>query len=197
MARYWRCPSCGATQDKGANEAVQATLRDAAQAAGGLVRCTQCGSAFGAQAIYDGQYDAPLADSESAEVVGAGGAQPPGGPAVPVVEILALTGVFLFRMGQLIVRYTKSETAPDATRVFLCHDYKAPNREQFIWETTIGAERTAVEAIHRRRQACNGAQIGGGPRGGVDLHQHIAVGGGAIQPARQRVPTQRVVGARG
>jgi len=83
MARYWRCPSCGATQDKGANEAVQATLRDAAQAAGGLVRCTQCGSAFGAQAIYDGQYDAPLADSESAEVVGAGGAQPPGGPAVP------------------------------------------------------------------------------------------------------------------
>jgi small-conductance mechanosensitive channel len=32
--------------------------------------------------------------------------------------IIALTGVFLFRMGQLIVRYTKSETAPDATRVF-------------------------------------------------------------------------------
>jgi glyoxylase-like metal-dependent hydrolase (beta-lactamase superfamily II) len=30
---------------------------------------------------------------------------------------------------------------PDATRVFLCHDYKAPNREVFVWETTIGAER--------------------------------------------------------
>ena len=31
---------------------------------------------------------------------------------------------------------------PDATRVFLCHDYKAPGRDQFAWETTIGAERT-------------------------------------------------------
>ena len=37
---------------------------------------------------------------------------------------------------------------PDATRVFLCHDYKAPNREQFIWETTIGAERTANVHVH-------------------------------------------------
>lgn len=32
---------------------------------------------------------------------------------------------------------------PDETRVFLCHDYKAPNREEYIWETTILAERTA------------------------------------------------------
>jgi glyoxylase-like metal-dependent hydrolase (beta-lactamase superfamily II) len=30
---------------------------------------------------------------------------------------------------------------PDATRVFLCHDYKAPDRKDFVWETTIGAER--------------------------------------------------------
>jgi glyoxylase-like metal-dependent hydrolase (beta-lactamase superfamily II) len=30
---------------------------------------------------------------------------------------------------------------PDATRVFLCHDYKAPGRDAFVWETTIGAER--------------------------------------------------------
>lgn len=30
---------------------------------------------------------------------------------------------------------------PDATRVFLCHDYKAPGREEFHWETTIGAQR--------------------------------------------------------
>ncbi len=28
---------------------------------------------------------------------------------------------------------------PDPTRVFLCHDYKAPNRDQFVWETTIGS----------------------------------------------------------
>ena len=37
---------------------------------------------------------------------------------------------------------------PDETRVFLCHDYKAPNRDHFVWETTIGAERTANVHVH-------------------------------------------------
>lgn len=37
---------------------------------------------------------------------------------------------------------------PDQTRVFLCHDYKAPNREEFVWETTILAERTGNVHIH-------------------------------------------------
>jgi len=31
---------------------------------------------------------------------------------------------------------------PDDTRVFLCHDYKTPDRHDFVWESTIGAERT-------------------------------------------------------
>ena len=30
---------------------------------------------------------------------------------------------------------------PDPTRVFLCHDYKAPGRDAFAWETTMGIER--------------------------------------------------------
>jgi glyoxylase-like metal-dependent hydrolase (beta-lactamase superfamily II) len=30
---------------------------------------------------------------------------------------------------------------PDATRVFLCHDYKAPGRDCFVWETTVGEQR--------------------------------------------------------
>jgi len=30
---------------------------------------------------------------------------------------------------------------PDATRVFLCHDYKAPGRDEFAWETTIEKQR--------------------------------------------------------
>lgn len=30
---------------------------------------------------------------------------------------------------------------PDETRVFLCHDYKAPGRDEYKWETTIGEER--------------------------------------------------------
>ena len=37
---------------------------------------------------------------------------------------------------------------PDQTRVFLCHDYKAPNREEFVWETTILAERAGNVHIH-------------------------------------------------
>ena len=37
---------------------------------------------------------------------------------------------------------------PDETRVFLCHDYKAPGRERYVWETTIGAERTENLHVH-------------------------------------------------
>lgn len=37
---------------------------------------------------------------------------------------------------------------PDTTRVFLCHDYKAPNRDEYVWETTMLAERTGNVHIH-------------------------------------------------
>lgn len=37
---------------------------------------------------------------------------------------------------------------PEQTRVFLCHDYKAPGRDAFVWETTIGAQRTANVHVH-------------------------------------------------
>ncbi len=37
---------------------------------------------------------------------------------------------------------------PGQARVFMCHDYKAPGREEFAWETTIGAERTQNVHIH-------------------------------------------------
>ncbi|MEO6199382.1 MAG: MBL fold metallo-hydrolase, partial [Sphingomicrobium sp.] len=30
---------------------------------------------------------------------------------------------------------------PRETRLFLCHDYKAPGREQYAWETTVGQQR--------------------------------------------------------
>jgi glyoxylase-like metal-dependent hydrolase (beta-lactamase superfamily II) len=29
---------------------------------------------------------------------------------------------------------------PRETRLFLCHDYKAPGRDDFVWETTVGAQ---------------------------------------------------------
>jgi glyoxylase-like metal-dependent hydrolase (beta-lactamase superfamily II) len=37
---------------------------------------------------------------------------------------------------------------PDASRVFLCHDYKAPQRDTFIWETTMKAQRTGNVHVH-------------------------------------------------
>ena len=37
---------------------------------------------------------------------------------------------------------------PQETRVFLCHDYKAVGRDQYAWETTIGAERTGNVHVH-------------------------------------------------
>jgi glyoxylase-like metal-dependent hydrolase (beta-lactamase superfamily II) len=32
---------------------------------------------------------------------------------------------------------------PAETRMFTCHDYKAPGRDEFRWETTVGEQRTA------------------------------------------------------
>lgn len=37
----------------------------------------------------------------------------------------------------------------DDTRVFMCHDYKAPGREEYLYETTIGAERAGNVHIHQ------------------------------------------------
>ncbi|MEN3973171.1 MBL fold metallo-hydrolase [Sphingomicrobium sp. XHP0235] len=30
---------------------------------------------------------------------------------------------------------------PEKTRLFLCHDYKAPGRDEYAWETTVGQQR--------------------------------------------------------
>jgi len=37
---------------------------------------------------------------------------------------------------------------PDASRVFLCHDYKAPERDVYAWETTIGDQRRDNVHVH-------------------------------------------------
>jgi glyoxylase-like metal-dependent hydrolase (beta-lactamase superfamily II) len=34
-------------------------------------------------------------------------------------------------------------TLPDETRLFMCHDYKAPGRDAYAWETTVREEREA------------------------------------------------------
>lgn len=37
---------------------------------------------------------------------------------------------------------------PDETRLFLCHDYKAPGRDRYRWETTVGEERRHNVHVH-------------------------------------------------
>lgn len=37
---------------------------------------------------------------------------------------------------------------PPETRLFMCHDYKAPGRDHFAWETTVGEQRAKNLHIH-------------------------------------------------
>jgi glyoxylase-like metal-dependent hydrolase (beta-lactamase superfamily II) len=37
---------------------------------------------------------------------------------------------------------------PPQTRMFLCHDYKAPGRAAFAWQTTVTAQRAANVHVH-------------------------------------------------
>jgi glyoxylase-like metal-dependent hydrolase (beta-lactamase superfamily II) len=38
---------------------------------------------------------------------------------------------------------------PNETRLFMCHDYKAPGRDQFAWETTVGEEKARNVHVHQ------------------------------------------------
>jgi glyoxylase-like metal-dependent hydrolase (beta-lactamase superfamily II) len=40
-------------------------------------------------------------------------------------------------------------TLPEATRLFMCHDYKAPGRDEFRWETTVGEEKAHNVHVHQ------------------------------------------------
>ncbi|WP_374513304.1 MBL fold metallo-hydrolase [Brevundimonas sp.] len=37
---------------------------------------------------------------------------------------------------------------PPETRLFMCHDYKAPGRDQYAWETTVAAQRRDSVHVH-------------------------------------------------
>ena len=43
--------------------------------------------------------------------------------------------------GALYRSIQKIFALPDGTRLFMCHDYKAPGREEYAWETTVKDER--------------------------------------------------------
>lgn len=44
--------------------------------------------------------------------------------------------------GQLFRSIKRLLELPEKTRMFVCHDYKAANRHDYAWETTVGAQRT-------------------------------------------------------
>jgi glyoxylase-like metal-dependent hydrolase (beta-lactamase superfamily II) len=48
----------------------------------------------------------------------------------------------LFRSARKLLGY------PPETRLFMCHDYKAPGRENYAWETTVAEERAANPHVH-------------------------------------------------
>ncbi|MFL6748094.1 MAG: MBL fold metallo-hydrolase [Sphingomicrobium sp.] len=49
---------------------------------------------------------------------------------------------------QLYRSIRKLLSLPPETRLFMCHDYKAPGRDQFAWETTVAEERRSNRHIH-------------------------------------------------
>lgn len=44
---------------------------------------------------------------------------------------------------QLYDSIQKILSLPDETRLFMCHDYKAPGRDEFAWETSVAEQRAA------------------------------------------------------
>ena len=48
--------------------------------------------------------------------------------------------------GQLFRSLRRLLSLPDETRLFLCHDYKAPGRDEYGWETTVKQQRE--ENVH-------------------------------------------------
>jgi glyoxylase-like metal-dependent hydrolase (beta-lactamase superfamily II) len=49
---------------------------------------------------------------------------------------------------QLYRSIRKIFALPDSTRLFLCHDYKAPGRDEYRWETTVAEEKAHNVHVH-------------------------------------------------
>ena len=49
---------------------------------------------------------------------------------------------------QLYRSIKKILSLPPETRLFLCHDYKAPGRDRFVWETSVAEERAKNKHVH-------------------------------------------------
>ncbi|MDV3256361.1 MAG: MBL fold metallo-hydrolase, partial [Sphingomonas sp.] len=119
---------------------------------------------FGAEDVKDGggDFDRLLADGErlevgelSVEVIFTPGHTPACvsyriGDAVFVGDTLFMPDYGTARTDfpggcarQLYRSIRKLLSLPPETRLFMCHDYKAPGRDTYAWETTVRAEREA------------------------------------------------------
>lgn len=49
--------------------------------------------------------------------------------------------------GTLYDSIQKLFVLPDETRMYLCHDYKTPNRDTFEWETTVGEQKRSNKHV--------------------------------------------------
>ena len=50
--------------------------------------------------------------------------------------------------GTLYDSVQKIYALPDETRMFVCHDYKAPGRDDYAWETSVGAQKKSNKHLH-------------------------------------------------
>jgi glyoxylase-like metal-dependent hydrolase (beta-lactamase superfamily II) len=50
--------------------------------------------------------------------------------------------------GTLFDSVQKLYALPDETRMFVCHDYKAPGRDEYAWETTVGEQKRSNKHLN-------------------------------------------------
>ena len=65
---------------------------------------------------------------------------------------------------QLYRSIRKVLSLPSETKLYMCHDYKAPGRDEYAWQTTVAEERAnnvACPRWHKRRRVCRHARSAG------------------------------------
>ena len=79
---------------------------------------------------------------------------------------------------------------PPETRLFMCHDYKAPGRDHYAWETTVAEQREQQRPCRQRRE-------GGGVRRHAQCARRHAVGADAAAAVDPGEHPRRPLSGRG
>ena len=70
---------------------------------------------------------------------------------------------------QLYRSIKRLQALPPETRLFMCHDYKAPGRDHYVWETTVGEERAKNVHVHEGVSEDEFVALRGGLRQGTGV----------------------------